>query len=110
MPTGYNSVRNFVHNNSNDWEIIKNPSVTQLYNGAKFSGRNKQKLGIGIFNALTAPMDAKIRNKITGKDSVIRTEPLANYNIIVIDQALKGRSFCFLDQHKCFEKWWRQGC
>ncbi|HRE37032.1 MAG TPA: DUF5916 domain-containing protein [Chitinophagaceae bacterium] len=96
VPTGYNSVRNFVHNNSSDWEIIKNPSVTQLYNGTKFSGRNKQKLGIGIFNALTAPMDAKIRNKITGKDSVIRTEPLANYNIIVIDQALKGRSFVSL--------------
>ena len=93
VPTRYNSVNNFVRNNSNTWELIKNPSVTQLYNAAKFSGRNENKLGIGIFNAITAPMDAKIRNRNTGKDSIIRTEPLANYNIIVLDQALKGRSF-----------------
>jgi hypothetical protein len=93
VPTGYNQVKNFVLNNSADWELIKNPSVTQLYNATKFSGRNQKKLGIGIFNAITAPMDAKIRNKISGKDSVIRTEPLANYNIVVLDQALKGRSF-----------------
>jgi hypothetical protein len=38
-------------------------------------------------------MDAKIRNTLTGKDSVIRTSELANYNIVVFDQALKGRSF-----------------
>jgi hypothetical protein len=93
IPTGYNRVKNFVLSNSANWELIKNPSVTQLYNATKFSGRNQKKLGIGIFNAITAPMDAKIRNKISGKDSVIRTEPLANYNIVVLDQALKGRSF-----------------
>jgi hypothetical protein len=38
-------------------------------------------------------MDAKIKNLVTGKDSVIRTSELTNYNIIVLDQALKGRSF-----------------
>ncbi len=92
VPTGYYDVRNFAENNP-DWEIKRNPSVTQLYNAAKFSGRNRKKLGIGIFNALTAPMEAKIHNKITGADSTIETEPLANYNIIVLDQALKGRSF-----------------
>jgi hypothetical protein len=91
-PAKYNSVRNFVNNNS-DWSIVKNPSVTQLYNATKFSGRNEKNLGIGIFNAVTAPMEAKIRNAVSGKDSVIQTEPLANYNIIVFDQALKGRSF-----------------
>lgn len=93
VPTGYNTVRSFVNDNSNDWEILRNPSVTQLYNATKFSGRNRKKLGIGVFNALTAPTDAKIRNRVTGKDSVIRTEPLANYNIVVLDQALKGQSF-----------------
>jgi hypothetical protein len=91
IPAKYNSINNFVAANSK-WEVIKNPSVTQLYNATKFSGRTEKKLGIGIFNAVTAPMQARIRNAATGKDSVIETEPLANYNIIVFDQALKGRS------------------
>jgi Domain of unknown function (DUF5916)/Carbohydrate family 9 binding domain-like len=90
-PAGYNSIKRFVANNP-DWEITKNPSVTQLYNATKFSGRNKKKLGIGIFNAVAPPMQAKIKNTTTGKDSVIQTSSLANYNIIVLDQALKGRS------------------
>jgi hypothetical protein len=37
-------------------------------------------------------MEAKIHNTVSGKDSIIRTEPLTNYNIIVFDQAFKGRS------------------
>jgi hypothetical protein len=90
-PSGYNRVRNFVAGNTN-WEIIKNPSAAQLYNAAKFSGRNEKKLGIGIFNAVAAPMYAKVRNLTSGKDSTIKTEELTNYNIFVFDQALKGRS------------------
>lgn len=91
MPGGYFGVRSFVDWNP-DWEIVKNPSTTQLYNATKFSGRNRNKLGIGIFNAIAAPTDAKIHNQMTGKDSVIRTSSLTNYNIVVLDQALKGRS------------------
>lgn len=90
-PSQYYHVREFVANNA-DWKIQKNPALTQLYNAAKFSGRTKQKLGIGIFNAITAPMEAKIHNNVSGKDSTISTESLANYNIIVLDQAFKGRS------------------
>ena len=92
IPAKYNTIKNFVAGNT-DWEIKKNPSTTQLYNATKFSGRTNGKLGIGIFNAVTAPMTAKIHNNITGKDSAIGTEPMANYNIIVFDQALKGRSY-----------------
>ena len=73
-------------------EIIKNPGITRLYNATKFSGRTKGNLGIGIFNAVTAPMYAKIRDLNVGKDTSILTEPLTNYNIIVLDQALKNRS------------------
>jgi len=90
-PSQYYKVKDFVASNP-DWEIIKNPTLTQLYNATKFSGRTKQKLGIGIFNAITAPMEASIHNTVSGKDSIIKTEPLANYNIVVLDQALKGRS------------------
>ena len=74
-------------------EILKNPSVTQLYNAIKFSGRTKNNLGIGFFNAVTAPMTAVIRDKTTGKETHIETSPLSNYNILVLDQALKGRSY-----------------
>lgn len=90
-PSLYDSVKRFVAHNTN-WEIVRNPTLTQLYNASKFSGRTNKKLGIGIFNAITAPMQAKIHNINSGRDSLINTEPLANYNILVLDQALKGRS------------------
>ena len=74
------------------YHIIKNPGITRLYNATKFSGRTKGNLGIGIFNAVSASMYAKIQNLNTGNDSSILTEPFTNYNIIVLDQALKNRS------------------
>jgi hypothetical protein len=80
------------YGNNPNYKIIKNPGITRLYNATKFSGRTKGNLGIGIFNAVSAPMYAKIENLNTGKDSSILTEPLTNYNIIVLDQALKNRS------------------
>lgn len=77
---------------SPNYTIIKNPGITRLYNATKFSGRTKHNLGIGILNSLTVPMHAEVRDNV--KDSVWRmlTEPLTNYNIIVLDQALKNRS------------------
>lgn len=95
IPTKYFSVRSMVDADPN-LELIKNPSITQLYNGIKFSGRTDKKLGIGVFNAITAPMHAKIRNKTTGEITRIETEPLSNYNILVFDQALRGRSYITL--------------
>jgi len=80
------------YGNDPDYKILKNPGITRLYNATKFSGRTKGNLGIGILNAVSAPMHAKIRNLVTGADSSILTEPLTNYNIIVLDQALKNRS------------------
>ncbi len=92
MPTGYYSVKGIEDSDPNI-EILKNPARTRLYNGIKFSGRTKNKLGIGVFNAITAPMYASLRDRTTGNKTQIRTEPLSNYNIIVLDQALKGRSY-----------------
>jgi len=74
------------------YTILKNPSVTQLYNATKFSGRTKNGLGIGVFNAVTAPMHAEFENK-KGEKISMETEPLANYNVFVLDQSLKNRSF-----------------
>ncbi len=91
-PEGYFGIRALADNDPNI-EIVKNPGITQLYNAIKFSGRSKNKLGIGFFNAVTAPMHAIVRNRTTKEEKKIETEPLANYNIIVLDQALRGRSF-----------------
>lgn len=73
------------------YTILKNPSLTQLYNATKFSGRTEKGLGIGIFNAVTAPMYATFKDD-KGNKIEYQTEPLANYNIIVLDQSLKNRS------------------
>ena len=91
-PAGYDSITQLEKTDPNI-DIIKNPTVTQLYNAIKFSGRTKNKLGIGIFNAVTAPMNAIVKNKTTSNETRIQTEPLTNYNILVLDQALKGRSY-----------------
>ncbi|MGN6342452.1 MAG: DUF5916 domain-containing protein [Ginsengibacter sp.] len=75
-----------------DYEIIKNPGITRLINGTKFSGRTQSNLGIGIFNALTSTMNAELFDKSGDSSIRIQTEPLTNYNILVLDQALKNRS------------------
>ena len=91
-PSGYYDVKDMVDADPN-LEILKNPSRTQLYNAIKFSGRNQKKFGIGVFNAVTAPMHAIVRNKTSGVETKTKTEPLTNYNIIVLDKALAGRSY-----------------
>ncbi len=91
-PRGYDSVLQMARANPN-LEVVRNPTVTQLYNAIKFSGRTKNKLGIGIFNAVGAPMHATLKDQTTGVERRIETEPLTNFNIIVLDQALKDRSY-----------------
>lgn len=103
-PAGYQSVNNLVNSDPN-LEIISNPGVTQLYNASKFSGRTKKKLGIGIFNAIGAPIHAIVENKTTKQTTSIETEPLTNYNIIVLDQALSNRSSLTLTNTNV----WRSG-
>lgn len=76
-----------------NYEIVTNPAVTRLYNAIKLSGRTEDNLGIGIFNAVGRPERAKLRNTLTGRDTSIITEQLTNYNVFVLDQALKNRSY-----------------
>lgn len=75
------------------YNIEKNPNITSLYNAIKISGRNKKKLGIGIFNAVGAPSYAQILDKTTGSKFRYQTEGLNNFNVIVLDQTLTGQSF-----------------
>ncbi len=73
--------------------IISNPQTSRIYNATKISGRTSGNLGIGVFNAVTAPQDATIKNMITGAQHEIQTAPITNYNEIVLDQAFKNSSY-----------------
>jgi len=76
---------------SADETILKNPQESKLLNATKISGRTKKGLGIGFFNAVTKPMYAEVEDK-SGNKRKIETNPLTNYNIIVLDQTLKNNS------------------
>jgi Domain of unknown function (DUF5916) len=71
--------------------FLKNPQESKLINATKISGRTKKGLGIGVFNAITEPTYAEVENT-SGIKRKIKTNPLANYNIIVLDQTLKNNS------------------
>jgi hypothetical protein len=72
--------------------IYKNPETSRLINAAKISGRNKNGLAIGFFNALTDNMYADIRDSFSSAERKELTAPLTNYNLLVFDQALKNGS------------------
>jgi hypothetical protein len=70
----------------------KNPVVSKLINATKISGRTKKGFGLGVFNAITKPMYATIENESTKDTREVQTNPLTNYNIVVVDQTLKNNS------------------
>jgi len=72
--------------------VSKNPAESKLINATKVSGRTKKGLGIGVFNAITKPMHAIIRDSVTLTTREIETGPLTNFNILVFDQTLKNNS------------------
>lgn len=72
--------------------MIDNPITSRLVNVAKISGRNKNGLGIGVMNAITAPTEATIENSATGERRTYETNPLVNYNIVSFDQNLSSNS------------------
>ncbi len=76
---------------SSSEKIIKNPAETKLINATKISGRNRNGLGIGFFNAIAQPVYATIEDDAHRKRK-IKTNPLTNYNILVLDQSLKNNS------------------
>ena len=80
----------------NDEIIIENPENAKLFNALKISGRTRNDLGIGFFNAITQETNAVYRDTITGETRTRVTEPWANYNIIVLDQQFNNNSFISL--------------
>jgi len=87
-PIGYYDV---YHKINTGEKIIDNPEKVKLINALKISGRNKNGLGIGFFNAITNKTEASLENE-NGDIRKITTEPYANYNIFVLDYNFKGNS------------------
>ncbi len=71
--------------------IKENPPESKLLNATKISGRSENGLGMGFFNAVTKRGYARVENSM-GEERLIETQPLSNYNILVLDQSLKNNS------------------
>ena len=72
--------------------LLDNPSEVKMLNAIKVSGRTKKGLGIGIFNAITGKTEAKIQNDATKEIRTEVTNPVSNYNILVLDQQFNQNS------------------
>lgn len=90
-PMGYDSIEaNYPEEN-----IVENPEQTRLINATKLSGRTVKGTGIGIFNAMTAPSYATVKDS-TGDTPEIQTQPFTNYSMVVFDQSLPNNSYVSL--------------
>jgi len=78
-------------------KIIKEPEISRLLNAFKISGRSKNGTGIGLFNAIEGRSFAKIE-EVDGDIRKIRTSPLSNYNIFVLEKNFdNNRSFYMIN-------------
>jgi len=74
-------------------EIVERiPTTTNLINALKVSGRTKNGLGIGVLNAITEKTFGSVRDTVTGIVRKTEVEPLANYNVMVLDQRFNRNS------------------
>jgi len=89
-PSGYDDVEDQLKEHE---KISNNPQESQLINATKLSGKTKKKLGIGVFNAITTNTFAQIEDTLSGSTRRVLTEPFTNYNMFVLDQALKNNSY-----------------
>jgi len=81
-----------ISDNYTDDEIVNNPDEVKVLNAVKVTGRTQKGLGIAVLNAVTENTYATVQDTITGEKTKIKTEPLANYNIFVIDQEFNKNS------------------
>jgi len=88
-PTDYYNVYDQINN---DEEVIDNAQKIKLINAVKISGRSKNGLGVGFFNAITNKSEAIIKNIANNTTRNITTEPYANYNVMVLDYNYSGNS------------------
>jgi hypothetical protein len=89
VPKGHKRVEDQLQG---DEVILENPTQSKMLNATKISGRTRKGLGIGILNAITAPMYATIRSE-NGSERKFLTQSLSNYSVVVLDQTLKNNSY-----------------
>ncbi len=87
-PIHYYDVKNEIDSSEH---IVQNPAESKLINATKISGRTAKGLGVGFLNSITQPMYAVVEDD-HGNRRRIQTNPLTNYNILVLDQTLKNNS------------------
>ncbi len=73
-------------------EEISSPNTVDLINALKISGRTEKGLGVGVFNGITQKTYATITDTLTQESRKEVVEPLANYNVLVLDQRFRKNS------------------
>jgi hypothetical protein len=76
--------------------VYQDPGVTRLINATKVSGRTRKGLGVGVFNAVSAASYAVVQDSLGEHRRDVLTQPLTNYNIVVLDQSLPHNSYVSL--------------
>ncbi len=84
--------RDDIEDNYDEEEIVNNPDEVKVLNAVKVTGRSQKGLGVAVLNAVTENTYATVQDTITGEKTKIKTEPLANYNVFVIDQEFHKNS------------------
>ena len=79
-------------NTGTDETILSNPTTSNIINLVKFTGKSQGGLSIGVLNGVTAFAKAELLNTTTGTEREVTTNPLTNYNALVIDKQLKNNS------------------
>ncbi len=68
------------------------PNEVKVLNAVKVSGRTKNGLGIGFFNAITEKTTVQIQDTISNNSRQVVAESFSNYNILVLDQQFNNNS------------------
>lgn len=71
---------------------LARPNRVKLLNAIKVSGRTENNLGIGVLNTITGETKAMIQDTVTGTIREVVVEPVANYNVAVLDQQFNDNS------------------
>ena len=88
-PVGHSEIEDNIEKNE---IVVDNPTEVDVINAIKVTGRTKKGLGVAVLNAITKETKATIENIDTEEKRKVVTEPLANYNVLVIDQEFNKNS------------------
>ncbi len=75
--------------------VVSNPLRARVINATKVSGRNAQKLGVGVFNGITINTWATLEDSLGNQRDVL-TNPTSNYNMLVLDQLYGDNNYITL--------------